>query len=226
MKARASMTRPAWMLGAPAAVLVVVLAVLAVTPRGGHLPGPVAAAQAVSATPAPQPDTDEPDITQDEDHGGGRNIVTVLNRHDRRMRIRGNIQLARVPGATAAPVNYAGAYSSCTDCQTYAVALQIALIRKDASRITPQNAAVALNFACTRCITVARALQYVVQVDDPDEVPEDVQDLIKDMDRELRQIAKDRTQTIAEADARITAVIAQFRTLAQSLYEQRDEKDD
>jgi len=106
------------------------------------------------------------------------------------------------------------------------VALQIDLISRTATEITPQNAAVALNERCTRCTTVATALQYVIPVDDPTEVPDDVKDLIKTMDREMKSIEHAQNATPATAGARIDGVVNQFSELAGSLYQQRDEKDD
>jgi hypothetical protein len=155
--------------------------------------------------------------------GGGRNVVTIVNRVDSRLSVRGNIQLNRVPGPSAGPVNLAEGYSSCTDCQTLGVALQINLVSRAASRVVPQNAAVAVNMQCTRCVTVARALQYVYSVEDPLQVPPEAYQLIRAMDRELTAIQADRTIRLPEAEARINAVIARFSTLAESLNDQRDE---
>jgi putative peptide zinc metalloprotease protein len=156
--------------------------------------------------------------------GDAKNIVMVQNRVDGRLTAGGEIQLNRVPGPTAGPVNMASAYSSCTDCQTLAVAMQIDLISRTATSITPQNAATAVNAGCSRCYTVARALQYVLQVDDPTEVPPDVTRLIQAMDRELTAIQTDRTVDLNQAEARINAVIAQFAGLAQNLIDRRDEQ--
>jgi putative peptide zinc metalloprotease protein len=155
--------------------------------------------------------------------GGGKNVVRLVNRVDGRLRVKGNVQLNRVPGPDVAPVNLAYAYSSCTDCQTLTVALQINLISKTATRVTPQNAAVAANVECTRCVTGAWAYQYVLSVDDPTQVPKDVSDLIKAMDAELNAVHADKSVTLAQAVSRIRAVISQFQQLAASLDEKHDE---
>lgn len=220
----------------PYLLVVVLVALVAALAGATERPSGPRAAWAQPAVTAPAADhtranapahDDEQDVTSDERSSdrGGRNIVTVVNRTDNRLRMRGNIQLSRSLGSTAEPVNFAGAYSSCTDCQTIAVALQIALISTHATVIAPRNSAVAINFSCTRCVSVARAIQYVVQVDDPHEVPNDVSELMREMNRELRSIASDRSVTLAQAEARIEAVISRFHVAASSLYEQRDEKD-
>ena len=155
--------------------------------------------------------------------GGGKNVVLVRNQQDGRLLVRGAIQLNRISGPTVEPVNAAVAYGECSDCQTFAVALQINLIGRDAHNVSPQNAAVAANFGCTGCVTVARALQYVYSVDDPTQVPTEVQELLREMEQELRRIDNEPDITLEEAESRIDAIIGRFRELAQSLNDERDE---
>jgi len=154
--------------------------------------------------------------------GGARNVVVLENHVDGRLTTRGQVQLNRIPGPTAGPANVASANTSCTDCQGLAVAFQINLISRGASSITPENAATAINAGCTRCYTVARALQYVIQVDDPTQMPPDVSRLIRAMNQELTAIQADRTIGLDQAEARINAVLAQFVDLAQYLSDQRN----
>ena len=190
-------------------------------------PSPAAPAPAVAPAPASVAPDEDKDVERGEEASdeGSSNIVHVENRVDNRFRLRGRVDVAHVEGLTASPVNHAEAFASCTDCQTFAVALQIALIRKDATTITPENVALAVNFRCLRCFTSARAMQYVFQVDDPDEVPERVSDMVETMNAELRGIQLTRGISIAEANARIDAVVAQFNDLAASLNEQRQDTD-
>jgi putative peptide zinc metalloprotease protein len=157
-------------------------------------------------------------------HGsGGRNVASVRNLQDGDLRVRGRIKLVHATGPNVQPVNGAFAYSSCVDCQTFAVALEIVLVSPDAAVIAPQNVALALNYQCTGCLTVARAIQYVYTVDDPHQVPDNVKALLKEMEQELKAIEKDQNVGAAEANARINAVIAQFQDLAESLVDQQDE---
>lgn len=157
---------------------------------------------------------------------GGRNIVKVINRVDGHRRMRGSIQVNHIPGPTVSPVNEADAFSSCVNCQSFAIALQIDLISRTATQVTPQNQAIALNYKCTNCVTVARALQYVVPVDDPTQVPENVRQLVDTMDDQLHAIAANDSLTADQVEAQINAVIAQFSDLAQSLYDQRSVTDE
>lgn len=153
-----------------------------------------------------------------EDTTGNRdNTIEAINRTDGRLLIRGGVQINTISGPDVEPVNFAYAYSSCTDCQTFAVALQVNLIGRDSRNIVPQNVAIALNESCTRCRTVAKALQYVYTVDDPTQVPDEVFELVEE--------SAEREITVAEAEARINAVVEWFYDLAAHLNEQREEDD-
>lgn len=194
-------------------------------------PASAAASSPMQSSP-PTPSSSAGSPSSDADSGkdqgattGRKNYVIVKNTQDNNLEVRGNVQLNRIPGKTATPENLAYAYSSCIDCQTFAVALQVNLISKTATVIAPQNVALAINERCTRCKTVARAIQYNVQVDDPKEEPEDVKGLLREMDKTLNEISRDKRLTADQAEQRINAVIAQFQTLSTSLYDRRDEDD-
>lgn len=172
--------------------------------------------------------TASPDVVYEEipNGGGAKNVVKVINKTDNRLRVRGKIQLSHIPGPNAEPENDALAYGSCTKCVTFAVALQIDLISRSASVIIPKNAAVAVNVQCSYCTTVARALQFVVQVDDPTQTPDGVRSLINQMQQELIAAANDPGATLDQTEARVNAVIAQFTGLGWTLLDQRDVKTD
>ena len=51
-------------------------------------------------------------------------------------------------------------------------------------------AAVAFNAACTRCYTVARAVQYAIPVDDPSQLPDRVSQMAQQFNAQLRDIAQ------------------------------------
>jgi putative peptide zinc metalloprotease protein len=157
--------------------------------------------------------------------GGGKNIVQVINREDGHFKIDGKVKLNQIHGPNALPVNQALAFSSCTDCQTMAIALEINLISRRAANIQPQNAAVAINYQCTRCITVAKAFQYNITVVDPTVVPEDVKKLIHRMNAEIKDL---KTSKVGFLDAynRVNQVVAEFESLADDLKVAQDEARD
>lgn len=158
--------------------------------------------------------------------GGPHNVVKVINKNDGKFRMKGKIQINHIPGDNASPVNDSEAYASCANCETFAVALQIDLISRSATTIAPQNVAIAVNVQCSHCTTVSRAVQYVYQVDDPSQIPDNVRDLVNQMQDQLNAAAKDKDATVAQTEARVDAVIAQFNELAQSLNNQRNQSTD
>jgi hypothetical protein len=213
---------------------------VAPTPTGTAAAAPAdsaAPASTTSGTPASPTGTtsspsvsaaasDNADYEEIPNGGGSNNIVKVQNKTDNRLRVKARIQLNHIPGDNVQPVNYAQAIGSCTNCQTFAVALQIDLRSRTATTVAPQNAAVALNIKCTGCTTVADAYQYVVPVDDPTQVPDNVKDLIDQMQRQLNASAHDKHATAADTEAKINAIIAQFKDLGQSLYQLHDQTTD
>lgn len=186
-------------------------------------PSATASGTPASGAPATTTTRDNVDYQEIPEGGGSYNVVRVQNKTDNRLRLKAKIQLNHIPGNNVQPVNYAEAIGSCTNCQTFAVALQIDLRSRTASVVAPKNAAVALNIKCTNCHTVADAYQYVVPVDDPTQTPDNVKELIKRMQHEFEVIAETPNMTAAEAEARVNGVIQQFIDLAQSLYQQHEQ---
>jgi putative peptide zinc metalloprotease protein len=205
--------------GAALAAVVIGGAVGAAADSNGLL-GATQPTAAPSATPLAGSDSSA--STLPAGGGGAKNIVLVINRADGHFRRAGKVQFGVVPGPTAAPVNLASAYSSCTDCQTLAVALQVDLISESAHYVAPQNSATATNFGCNNCITVAVAYQYAISVADPTQVPPDVHRLVAAMNHELNAMQAPGT-TLDQAIADVQSVIDQFPELLQDLSVKRDQ---
>ena len=152
--------------------------------------------------------------------GGGANIVQVINHADSHFRMDGKVKLNQIPGPNAGPKNEAFAYSSCTNCDTMAVALEINLISDSARNIQPLNEAVAVNYQCTNCVTYARAIQYDIQVADPTQVPSDVRELMRQMNATMNHI-KTSHESFLQALAEVNAVIGEFNQLGIYLTDQQ-----
>jgi hypothetical protein len=155
--------------------------------------------------------------------GGGKNIVQIQNRTDGSLRVDGRVDLSVAPGPNIAPVNMATALSSCKNCQTLAMALQVVMISSHTQYARPQNSAVAVNFACSGCTTIAVAYQYALTVDDPTQVPDSARRLVAQMKSELAGVQGTPGITLAQAEARFNAVIAQYQELIGNLDKQRQE---
>jgi hypothetical protein len=152
--------------------------------------------------------------------GGANNMVLVVNRQDQTLKVDGKVQINSIPGPDVAPLNLAEGYSSCSGCQTMAVALQIDLISPNTHLAVPKNAGLAINFHCTGCDTIGFAMQYVITVPDPDVVPDRVKDLAQAMNAKLQDLRVEsatHTITLGQAITAANDVIAQFQDLAGNL---------
>jgi putative peptide zinc metalloprotease protein len=69
--------------------------------------------------------------------------------------------IERILGRTVDTSNAAIAVSSCTSCNTLAIAFQIVLATQTPNVVVPQNLALAMNINCSTCKTFAAAFQYV-----------------------------------------------------------------
>lgn len=107
--------------------------------------------------------------------------------------------------------NVAASVSSCVDCQSLAVALQVVLIMGDASVIAPTNLALAMNIACTSCETLASAYQWVFTTGGPVR-------FTAEGNRRLAEIRRAFIELLANADDLTPAEIqAQVAELAAEL---------
>jgi len=136
--------------------------------------------------------------------GGANNIVQVINHSDGQSRMNG-----------------AFAYSSCVNCRSVAVAVQIDLIGPGARNIQPQNLALAVNYLCPGCATGAFAIQDVIQVADPTQIPGDVRAQVPAINAQIRDFSAkystDPSITLENAKAFAEAIDAQLRALVGSV---------
>jgi putative peptide zinc metalloprotease protein len=193
------------------------------TQSAAETPAPTASETAASPAATTGDAADGSDVGFKLNGGGGKNIVKITNRTDNRLIVRGRVDFNRIPAPKVAPVNAAIAVASCSGCQTYAVALQINLYQRGASTVAPQNAAAAVNAACSHCVTVARSIQYAIPVDDVSTIPHDVRELAKALDKELHAVEgvyDTSSFNVYDANARINNVVTQFKTLANSLLDE------
>lgn len=208
-----------WRLGwaiSAAILFVAALACDATAPGSGESPSPVVAGE--TATPTPTPTFDASVLLEEFSGDKPINQVMADNSEDKRFLARASIKFRKLKSNEIAPVNIAFAQGRCTDCQTIAVAVQVIVYKRGATNIQPQNVALAANVGCTRCVTVARAIQYVIPVDDFDDVPDNVKRLVKRLDQELHYFEKMRSideLNTDEAAARLQRAVDEFAELHQ-----------
>ena len=157
-----------------AAVVVVLAMSGGVLAASGSLAAGTAASPSASASTEASASASAGGLTGYQAAGGAVNIVQVSNKTDNSVDGRGKDQVSEIGGPNVAPQNVALAYSSCTNCQTLALALQIVLVKSNPPNFQPHNAAVAVNYGCTNCVTCAIAIQQVIQVSNPTVVPPNV----------------------------------------------------
>ena len=189
-----------------------------------------------SATPTPAPSVasassgDNQQIPGFPAAGGGDNIVQVINRTDGAFKTDGRVKLTQIPGPNVGPKNEAIAFSSCANCDTIAVALQIDLVNATARNVRPLNLGKAINYQCPHCATAAIAIQKLIPVADPTQVPEDAREEVRAMNAELRDLRADLSgggysffQALTYID---TVIVPEFNKLAGSLDVSRDVETD
>jgi hypothetical protein len=151
----------------------------------------------------------------------GKNIISVVNRQ-LPIDLQGRVQLNVFGGVSASPQNLAWSYGSCTTCDTVSLALQVNVVG-NSTVVHARNLAVAQNFKCPGCKTVAVALQYIIVVQTQNiaaAVPPDAIGLVNRMNQEFKAMAADPNITPAEAIARTNGVLYQFSSLLHYLLTQ------
>ena len=93
-----------------------------------------------------------------------------------------------VMGDVVDQTNAAVAYASCENCQTVAIAFQVLLVYGDPSVVDPTNLAMAINYECTLCDTLASAYQFVFGFSGPVRFTAEGNRQIADIRRQLEQL--------------------------------------
>jgi hypothetical protein len=154
----------------------------------------------------------------------GDNIVQAINTKDGSSLFKFAFSLRKVTGEVVDNANAAIAYSSCKDCRTTAIAIQIVLVVGSPTTVTPENVALAINDQCTLCESFATAFQFVIGVED-----ESV-GLTKQGKRELRQIIREfralkrDDYTLEEFHAKTQALGQRLRTVLKTQLQSRRDR--
>ena len=88
------------------------------------------------------------------------NAAVAVNTRDGSSFFKLAFSVRRVSGEVDA-TNAAVAWASCDACQTVAAAIQVVLVMGNPTSVEPQNLALAVNYQCTDCETLASAYQWV-----------------------------------------------------------------
>lgn len=92
---------------------------------------------------------------------GNDNTAVATNTKDDSSVFKFAFKVSHAAGGTVDAGNAAVAESSCSYCQTVAVAIQVVLVSGTTNTYTPTNLAIAYNQDCNECVTLADAFQFV-----------------------------------------------------------------
>ena len=98
-------------------------------------------------------------------YAGADNSAIAINTTDGKTVYRIAISVSRNNTQVVTNANIAFAYSTCTGCNTVAIAFQMVLATDNPNVVTPVNLAFAENFNCDSCTTYADATQVAIMTD-------------------------------------------------------------
>jgi putative peptide zinc metalloprotease protein len=133
------------------------------------------------------------------------NTAVAVNTRDGADVFRLAFSIRRVMSDTVDIGNAAVAVSSCTDCRTVAIAMQVVLIFSDPEVVAPENLALAMNIECSLCDTLASAYQLVLTTDGVVRLTGEGHRRIAEIRRKLLQL-RHSDLSGAELQAQIDAV--------------------
>ena len=116
------------------------------------------------------------------------NIVVAQNYRDYSELDRTSLRVVFVDGDVTAS-NEAVAFASCQYCHTTAIAIEAVVVIGDPKTFVPQNVAVAINYQCSHCVTVADAWQVVLQYTGPVELTGQGEKQVAQLRQQLRDLA-------------------------------------
>ena len=116
------------------------------------------------------------------------NIVVAQNYRDYSELDRTSLRVVFVDGDVTAS-NEAVAFASCQYCHTTAVAIEAVVVIGYPKTFVPQNIAMAINYQCSHCVTVADAWQVVLQYTGPVELSGQGEKQVAQLRQQLRDLA-------------------------------------
>ena len=97
--------------------------------------------------------------------GSGDNVAVAISTKDGSSRFKVSFRIVRTTDDVIDSGNIAFAFASCEQCRSVAIAFQVVLVGGEPSTVIPENYAIALNFECIDCETLASAYQFVLGTD-------------------------------------------------------------
>ncbi len=140
---------------------------------------------------------------------GGDSSAVAVNHRDGSSVFRLGFSVRRVVSDTVDTSNSAVAVASCNECTTVAASIQVVLVMSDASTVNPQNVAMAINYDCTDCSTLAAAYQYVFGDGQPVHLTAEGNRELAQLRREFEALRQRRDLTLQQLADAVAAIAAQ-----------------
>lgn len=110
--------------------------------------------------------------------------------------------------------NTAVAYASCTDCRTVAVAIQVVLV-SEVDSASPENVAIAINYDCTECETLARAFQFVYGTGEELEFTKEGKARLHDLKKRVQDLKQRDDLTLAQLAQELAVIAAEVAEVVE-----------
>jgi putative peptide zinc metalloprotease protein len=163
---------------------------------------------------------------ESDDGGSADNAAVAINTKDGKSIFDFAFSIRRVAGDVVDETNAAVAYNECEECRAVAVAIQIVLVVGHPSVVTPTNLAVAVNYQCTLCESLAMAYQFVIGVPAGFDFSKDALEEIRRIRQEIKRLGKEDLP-LDELRTRIDALADRLRTILRdeiAHYEEREKR--
>src|SRR5918996_29583 len=157
-------------------------------------------------SPALAQETEQP---PPEGGSGADNAVVAINTKDGFDLFKLGFKITRATGEVVDASNGAVAFSSCTECETIAAAYQVVLIFSDPSIVTTENIAIAINYQCELCVSLAYAYQGVFTTGGPVHFTAEGNRLLAEIRRDLH--------ALRNAELTLEQLIAELKAIARRL---------
>ncbi|HEX6348032.1 MAG TPA: hypothetical protein VF160_01425 [Candidatus Dormibacteraeota bacterium] len=111
---------------------------------------------------------------------------------------------------TVAPTNAAIAISSCSSCQTVAIAVDVVFVMSDPNVYAPTNLAIAMNIGCSNCNTLADAYQFAMTTGGPVHLTPEGEQEVARIRQQLEQL-RHSDGTIFEIQQQVSLLMLQLQ---------------
>lgn len=118
----------------------------------------------------------------------GDTSAVAINTRDGSSIFKLTFAVRQVSGNVVDSQNAAVAFSSCSDCQTVAISIEVVLASGNPTTVAPVNEAIAINENCTSCDTLAAAYQFVYALDTKLKLTAEGHQQLADIHQQLEQL--------------------------------------